>query len=203
MRRVLMVRHGETDWNAINRWQGWIDIPLNATGIRQAHAKAETLLTGSARFIAVASSDLRRAQETATIIQTLLSIPHRYEDAGFRERFGGDWQGLTRDEIHTGWPEQVERWQRGELAGPPNAETTDAMIHRFDVAMQACAASIPAGDIILVTHGGIQRVVAARAGVSMHGVLKNLGSMWFEYDANGLRAHDEPNPSSEAPLVSE
>ncbi len=188
MRRVLMVRHGETDWNVANRWQGWIDIPLNQRGVQQAQAKAAELSNTNCQFAAVASSDLSRAHETATVLKSILGIDTHFVHEGFRERFGGDWQGLTRTEIHATWPEQVELWRSGQLAGPPNAETTEAMLARFDVALACLADAVPQGDLALVTHGGIQRAVATRAGGSLEGVLENLGSMWFQLNATCLVA---------------
>ena len=187
MQRVLMVRHGQTDWNAINRWQGWIDIPLNQVGIKQAQSKAAALRQATHEFAAVASSDLSRAHETAAILADALGIDTHFVHSGFRERFGGDWQGLTRGEIDSGWPEQVELWKAGHLAGPPNAESTAVMLERFDAAIRACTQSVPVGDILLVTHGGIQRAIATRAGISMQGVLVNLGSMWFEINEGEIQ----------------
>ena len=185
MRPILMLRHGETDWNAQNRWQGWLDIPLNATGRTQALARAAALRGEADAFVAVASSDLQRAHESASILANELGIATHVVDRGFRERFGGDWQGLDRAEIGERWPELVEQWRAGILAGPPNAEPIAAMLERFDRALHAVDHQLAPGPVLLVTHGGIQRAVALRAGAEVDGVHGNLSGLWLEYDAKG------------------
>src|SRR5271167_1540411 len=81
-RLIYLVRHGETDWNAAERWQGHTDIPLNATGRAQADAVAEAL--SGAGLAGVVASDLSRAQETANIIAARLGIGVAYVDADLR-----------------------------------------------------------------------------------------------------------------------
>ncbi len=193
-----MVRHGETDWNASHRWQGWIDVPLNARGVEQARDRADQLLGEQVSFVAVASSDLSRAHATAVVMADVLGITRRETDHGFRERFGGDWQGKTRGEIDAGWPEEVREWKAGRLAGPPNAEPLADMTARFDAALARCDSGCTPGNLLLVTHGGIQRAIASRAGATMDGVLANLEGMWFEY-ANGTLRIADPQPSSQPP----
>ena len=190
MRPILMLRHGETDWNAANRWQGWIDIPLNDRGRAQARERAQDLRAQMPPFVAVASSDLCRAHETATIIASAVGVTDVRVDRGFRERFGGDWQGLDRAEIGAQWPEQVEQWRSGILAGPPNAESIAAMLDRFDQALQLLHASLQTGPLLLVSHGGIQRAVSVRAGVHLTGVHGNLDGTWLQYDGERLIGMD-------------
>ena len=200
-----MLRHGETDWNAQNRWQGWLDIPLNAKGRTQAHERAVSLRDEANPFVAVASSDLKRAHESACILADELGIAIRAVDSGFRERFGGDWQGLDRAEIAERWPELVEQWRAGVLAGPPNAEPIAVMLERFDHALHAVDHQVDPGPVLLVTHGGIQRAVAVRAGAVVDGVHGNLSGLWLEYDANGgiLSPGVSNTPASIAPDASD
>ena len=84
---LYLARHGETDWNAVGRWQGHTDVPLNATGEAQARALAEVLR--GAGLSMVISSDLARAQETARIVAGLLDVPLAYVDVDLRERSFG------------------------------------------------------------------------------------------------------------------
>src|SRR5204863_10158848 len=95
---LLIIRHGESEWNVEKRWQGWLDAPLTAQGRRQASARAHALLrTGFAPTV-VHCSDLGRAQHTAEIVARVLGVAIR-PDRGLRERSGGDWEGFTADEI--------------------------------------------------------------------------------------------------------
>jgi probable phosphoglycerate mutase len=93
---ILLVRHGQTDWNLAHRWQGHVDIPLNETGRRQARLLARRLETLPIK--AIYTSDLIRASETANIVAEplgILPIP----DPALRERNGGKFQSLTFDEL--------------------------------------------------------------------------------------------------------
>src|SRR3954465_8515375 len=94
--RVLMVRHGQSTWNALGRWQGQADPPLSDLGRDQARAAARALGAMDAVF----APDLHRATETAHIIATDLGIGPVLIDERLRERDAGEWSGLTRDEIH-------------------------------------------------------------------------------------------------------
>ena len=95
VRRVILIRPGETDWNRDGRWQGWVAAPLNEHGRRQAEALAKFVRNIGMR--ALYSSDLRRAVETAELLAERLVFEPIY-DARLRERNIGAWQGLTLDE---------------------------------------------------------------------------------------------------------
>src|SRR5687767_12818211 len=101
MTRVLLVRHGQSTWNAEGRWQGWADPPLSELGATQALTAANHV----EHVDAVVSSDLVRARETAEIIAKALGIAEVEAFRGLRERGAGDWTGLTRPEIEERWPE--------------------------------------------------------------------------------------------------
>ncbi len=96
---MLVVRHGQTTWNASKRWQGRADSPLSALGVAQARWAAETL----ARFDVVVTSNLSRAHDTGTIIAGAFGAPV-VVDPDLAERDVGEWTGLTFDEIEEGWP---------------------------------------------------------------------------------------------------
>src|SRR5213082_1136682 len=107
MTEILLVRHGETEWNRESRFQGHADPSLNELGREQA-AELAAALAGE-RLAAVYSSPLRRALETAQII----AAPHRLDAVpvdGLREVDVGSWQGLTRDEVEHRFPQQFRRW---------------------------------------------------------------------------------------------
>ncbi len=100
MTRLLVVRHGQSEWNAIGRWQGRADPPLTDEGRRQAADAAKVLGT----FDAVVASPLVRAVETAAVLADHLGIGPVLVDPDLMERDAGEWQGLTRTQIESGWP---------------------------------------------------------------------------------------------------
>src|SRR3954471_3985163 len=98
--RLLLVRHGQSEWNAQGRWQGQADPPLTDLGRAQARAAARSVGSVDGIF----ASELQRATETAAIIAEELGLGPVLIDEGLRERDAGAWSGLTRDEIHERFP---------------------------------------------------------------------------------------------------
>lgn len=156
---LVLVRHGETDWNRDNRFQGHADPPLNETGREQAHALATTL--GSERFAAVYTSPLRRAAETATIVAT----PHALEpvtEPALMEVDVGSWSGLTRTEIEARHPDGFARWlEYGH--GWDDGETYEELGARVVAGLSDIAARHPNAPVLAVTHGGPIRSALAAA----------------------------------------
>jgi broad specificity phosphatase PhoE len=147
MTTLLLVRHGETDWNRDGIWQGWADPPLNATGRAQARALADQLR--DAPFDAVYSSDLRRARETAEIVADPHGVPV-VADPGLREIDIGAWSGLTRAQIEARFPD-------GER---PGGETREQHAARVVAAVERIAREHPGGRVLVVSHGGTFRRIA-------------------------------------------
>ena len=145
--RIILWRHGNTDWNAERRTQGQMDVPLNDRGRAQAAAAAPAL----ARLApdTIISSDLRRAADTAAALAELVKLPVSY-DVRLRERHFGAWQGLTRDEIIARYPEEFAAWRAGHEVTSCGLETREAMRERI----RAVVASAGGGTTVLVTHGG-------------------------------------------------
>ena len=195
---MLIVRHGESEWNREGRWQGWIDIALTAEGEDQARARGAELRAAGHRFAAVHSSDLVRAARTAALMAAVLQSPTAIPDDALRERFGGEWQGKTRDEIIERWPEERAAWQRGELPAPPGGETDSEVLGRVRAALAGIDATAPPGPVLVVTHHGVVRQLAGWAGVDTRELIPNLGGRWFEWD--GSRLHPlEPLPTLATP----
>ena len=142
----MLVRHGESTWNAEHRLQGQADPPLSDLGREQAAALAPFLDGIPDRRL---SSDLARAVQTAELIG-LAGAP---TDARWREIDIGDWAGHTLDELD---PEHVAAWQRGEAA-PPNAETWP----QFQARVAAAVDELRGEDVLVVTHGGCVRAATA------------------------------------------
>jgi uncharacterized phosphatase len=158
---LVLVRHGETDWNRERRFQGHADTPLNDAGRRQAGELAASLRGDD--FAAVYTSPLRRASETATIVAAQLGLQAVELDA-LREIDVGDWQGMTVDDVKAQFPEQAAAaWQTGW----PNGETNDQLGARVLPALLDLGDRHAGHSIVGVTHAGPIRVaLAAAAGLS-------------------------------------
>lgn len=157
MTTLLLVRHGETDWNRDRRWQGHTGPPLNEAGRAQAARLAPTI-TG---VDAVYSSDSVRAYETALVLARRhgLEVP---VDARLREVNFGLWEGLTRAEIEDRYGDAFSRWLSGERAAPNGGEADATMAQRVYLALDEIAAAHPGGRVVVVTSSGPIRAVEAR-----------------------------------------
>jgi len=168
--RLLVARHGQSEWNAIGRWQGQADVPLSEEGMLQAADAGLRLGT----FGAVWASDLERASMTAAIIAEILGIGPVLTDPRLRETDVGPWQGLTHDDVEAGWP--------GFLAGklrPEGFEPYDDAAERMLAAFIDIAAQSPGEEVLVVSHGGVIRAVRRLLGAS-DGRMANLSASWFD-----------------------
>jgi len=160
MIEILLIRHGETDWNAERRLQGHLDIPLNAHGRRQAAALGKALLLEP--LDAIVASDLQRARQTAEAIGTPRGMAVSI-DPGLRERCYGAFEGLRYDEISSVYPEAYAAWQARDLdarypRGVHAAETMREFFARAVGAVGTIARLASGGGhrkIAMVTHGGV------------------------------------------------
>ncbi|GGP42610.1 histidine phosphatase family protein [Saccharothrix coeruleofusca] len=151
LNRLVLWRHGETDYNATGRMQGHYDSALTETGWNQARF-AVPVLAGFAPELVVAS-DLRRARDTATVFTSVIGVPLRV-DQRLRETNLGKWQGLTTAEIEAEWPGMLQRWRSDGTVPPPDGET------RVEVAQRAAAVVTDvdrefSGTVLLCAHGGL------------------------------------------------
>ena len=159
--RLILVRHGETDWNAARRFQGQADIPLNRTGQRQAAAVARVLRCDAVHAIIV--SDMRRAQETARVIAAPLQLTVD-PDPRWREMGFGDWEGLTYDVLQHRHPKMLAAWHDDPLqVAPPNGETLTQVADRVRDAWHDLRATYADQTVVLVGHGGPLRVLLCLA----------------------------------------
>jgi len=171
-RRLLLVRHGESTWNALSRWQGQADPPLSPFGERQAE-DAAVRLAEIATITATWASDLVRARRTAELIAGHLGIAHVREESRLRERDVGSWSGLTRDEIEERWP--------GYLASrrsPADFEGDDELLARTRAGLAAAVDGSDRGEVLVVTHGGVIRTIERSLG-AIPERLPNLGGRWI------------------------
>jgi broad specificity phosphatase PhoE len=176
--RVLIVRHGQSTWNADGRWQGRADPPLSALGEAQARAAADTLPDVDR----VVASDLARARQTAEIISAARRLGPVHLDERLRERDSGDWTGFTREEIELAWPGWLDT---GRL--PDNFEPWERVAERVTDAVWATHDASPGGTVLVVAHGGVVRSLERSIGAD-GSVPKNLGGRWFDVDGDGIAA---------------
>jgi broad specificity phosphatase PhoE len=155
---LLLVRHGETDWNRDGRWQGHSDTHLNEVGREQA-ARVAGELDG---VDVVYSSDLARARETAEIVAQRLGLPVRLDER-LRERSFGAWEGKTAPEIEAEFRDAHARWLAGEGPGADDAEPFAEFAARVQSFLADVLARHPAETVLVVAHGGSIRVIHALA----------------------------------------
>lgn len=167
--RLLVARHGQSEWNALGRWQGQADPPLSRFGQQQAAEAALQLGT----FDAVWASDLQRAALTAAIIAEIGGIGPILIDERLRETDVGPWEGLTHAEVESGWPGFLDTRQR-----PPGFENYDDAARRMMNAFINIAALAPGGAVLVVSHGGAIRAVRRLLGATDQR-MPNLGACWF------------------------
>jgi len=170
MTRILLVRHAQSEWNAVGRWQGWADPPLSALGRSQAATAARRLLDTAdlvgVRPATVVASDLQRAATTATALAGV-ALPGTAikVDPAWREYRVGAWSGLTRSQIEQRWPGLLGRWDLGELHTPPGGEPREDFDARLSKALDRVASDAgEEGECLVVSHGGVIRAIARRLG---------------------------------------
>ncbi|MGI8964014.1 MAG: histidine phosphatase family protein [Thermomicrobiales bacterium] len=145
---ICLVRHGETDWNRNNRYQGWADTPLNATGLAQAKLVAQVIAGES--WDAIVSSPLARAFQTAqAIADASPELGHIEQDPDLRERGYGEAEGLIL-------AEREARWE-----GPdwPGLEPWEVMAQRANAALERIARRHAGKRVLVVSHGGLMNAV--------------------------------------------
>ena len=154
---IVLIRHGETAWNAERRLQGHIDIALNAEGVRQAQALAGAL--AGQHFDAIVSSDLQRAHQTAQALARAQVMPV-HSDPALRERCFGGFEGLLYAEIEQRFPREFAAWQARDAdgampSGARSAETFRQFYQRVIGAITRLAEQHRGQSLALVAHGGV------------------------------------------------
>lgn len=188
--RILLARHGETDWNRERRFQGHADPPLNELGRRQARDLAESLV--GAGLTALYASDLRRAAETAEVLGSMLGVDV-VTHPGLREIDVGAWSGLTREEIIERFPGEWENWARGAIT-MRGGEPREVFQKRVLNAVVEVAGRHPGELVGLVAHGGVVRSLQRHVLGDAMPVLEN-GATWEVWLQGGsLVSVGEPVP---------
>ena len=173
---LLLLRHGESTWNAERRWQGRADAPLSDLGEAQALAAASALAEHGP-FDAVVTSTLQRARRTGTLIADGASLVLGDAIVDLQERSAGQWEGLTRVEIEAGYPGFLEAGER-----PDGYEADEDVVARALSALVKLVDARPDQRIVVVSHGGLIHALERHVfGPGYEWLrLDNLEGRWFE-----------------------
>ena len=184
MTGLCLVRHGQTDWNQEGRYQGQSDVPLNEAGRAQARRLAKELKEYP--FVAVYSSDLMRARETAGIIAATLNRPVTLETR-LREINQGGWEGELVENIMAGYG---EAWKQRKVDPasfrPPGGETVAEVARRVYAALDHIARLHPGATVLIVSHGlvmatAICKVHATPLGQAFSVIPNNADPVWLDW----------------------
>ncbi len=149
---LVFIRHGQSTWNAVHRWQGHADMPLSEMGRQQARLLARRLANWKINHIY--ASDLLRATETADILGESLGI-RPVADPVWRERGLGDAEGLTAEEIAARFPEIWAARASGPMANIPGSEAMELVVERSIAGCEGLLSRHPGETVAVVSHGGM------------------------------------------------
>ncbi|MGC8724377.1 MAG: histidine phosphatase family protein [Acidobacteriota bacterium] len=162
MRTLIVVRHGETEWNSEKRIQGSVNVPLSPKGIGQAEALAETMAREAWRFDRVYTSDLDRSRTTAQILADRLEIPVLVTSPLLRELHCGLWEGRAIEELRTREPEAYASWLDDPEWAIPGGESVSELYGRVVTFFKEQKATLEGcRDVLLVAHGLANRMILA------------------------------------------
>lgn len=158
MTRIILVRHGQTEWNRVERFRGRADVPLNDAGLAQAEATGRRV-AAEWQVSAVYASPLSRAMRTAEAIAAHYGLPVQAHP-GLADIDYGQWQGLTPEEARARWPEEVDAWYHApERAQIPGGETLAGLRERAMATVRDLVARHAGETIVAVGHTVINRVI--------------------------------------------
>jgi probable phosphoglycerate mutase len=158
MTTFILVRHGQTEWNRVERFRGWADVPLNETGLEQARATGKRV-AASWKPVAVYSSPLSRAVETAEAIASHFGLTVQAHPNLIDINYG-QWQGLTPEEVKARWPDALATWYESpHQAQIPQGETLEELRTRVMAVVKELGARHAGQTIVIVGHTVINRII--------------------------------------------
>ena len=200
-RRLILLRHGQTHYNASLRMQGQLDTELSELGVRQAHAVGRVL--APRRPWTILSSDLQRAHETARALAAEVGLDVR-SDSRLRETHLGSWQGMSHSEVDEKWPDARVHWRSSPQWSPPEGESRLDVARRTREVVDELVESSPDWSehpAVIVAHGGaIAALTAAllELPVEQYPVFNGLGNTcWVQLSAH-IRPGDRPDLAPES-----
>ena len=200
MKNILLIRHGQSEWNKLNLFTGFKNIELSEQGIAEANKAGQNFKNLNIKFDIVFTSELKRAQETAKIIlknldqwDNLYGEGKIITDINLNERDYGDLTGLNKKETADKFgEEQVHKWRRGYSDQPPNGESLEDVVRRvkiyFEESINPAIQSADNNNILIAAHGNSLRAllivmniydssniksVELSTGVPIHVILEN------------------------------
>ena len=180
---AIVVRHGESEWNVLGKWQGRADTNLTEAGRVQALRAAEQLVTANVDIERVVASSLIRARETAEIIAEHIGLPRIDVDDRLVETDVGPWEGLCELEIEAGWPNYLR-----DRRTPPNFESPDDVFTRATSAIRDILDEVHRANrtpqTLVVSHSGVLRTIRRRMKL-FDRRLHNLEGCHFTLDSGG------------------
>lgn len=187
---ICVTRHGETDWNVSGILQGWLDVPINEQGRRQAHELAAGF--AATGFSAVWSSPLVRARETAELVAGDLGLPPPFSHDGLKERHFGAIQGIPKAELADLNPVLLQQiLKRNPATFFEEGETMDEFADRVIGAVEDIGALHAGERVLVITHGWVMDVVTRHVGGLPRSAILNLKrkngeSLWLEATAESI-----------------
>ncbi len=185
--QLCVARHGETDWNAQGILQGWLDVPINEVGRRQALDMAAGLTTKGVK--ALWTSPLLRALETAEIIAEQLDLPPPLPHAGLKERCFGEIQGIPKSELGESNPLLLQQiLRRNPVAHFAGGETMDEFADRVLGALADIGTQNGSACVLIITHGWVMDVIKRQVEnlprqTILNSKPKNGDLLWLQVDS--------------------
>jgi broad specificity phosphatase PhoE len=159
LQRLVIVRHGVTDWNREGRWQGRLDPPLSESGVAEARMVAERIVADpDLKPARIVSSTLARAAQTAALIGRAVGVAVE-PDERLVEIGAGEWEGRTHDELAATDGERYREWRTVAGYAPPGGEPIAEATDRVSSLLADVTAS-PVWPVLVVSHGGTLRILA-------------------------------------------
>jgi broad specificity phosphatase PhoE len=158
MTRFILIRHGQTEWNRVERFRGRADVPLNEVGLEQAEATGRRVAEEWQPAV-IYASPLSRATKTAEAVARHFDLPVQAHP-GLADIDYGQWQGLTPEEVRAQWPEPLDAWYNApHTAHIPGGETLDHLRGRAMQTVRELTEKHPGRTIVLVGHTVINRII--------------------------------------------
>ncbi len=205
MNKLVLLRHGQSQWNLENRFTGWKDVPLTEKGIEEAKNAGQLIKKNNIKFDKIFSSVLQRANKTAEIAMKEAEMKHLFnnnqlnytKDQSLNERDYGDLVGLNKAETADKFgKEQVHKWRRSYDISPPNGESLKDVVNRVSPYFESNISPLIADEknILIAAHGNSLRAIMIKVGLHMPEEISSIelptGSpLCLVYDKGNLKNH--------------
>ena len=205
MNKLVLLRHGQSQWNFENRFTGWKDVPLTEKGIEEAKNAGQLIKKNNIKFDKIFSSVLQRANKTAEIAMKEAEMKHLFnnnqlnytKDQSLNERDYGDLVGLNKAETADKFgKEQVHIWRRSYDISPPNGESLKDVVNRVSpyFELNISPLIVDEKNILIAAHGNSLRAIMIKVGLHKPEEISSIelptGSpLCLDYDKGNLKNH--------------